>query len=218
LPKTGVREILAVLQNAIDKATSYIYIEDQTLNPTGPEWTFYIEHKALYPRISAACIRGVKVLFVTQGYSEPTSANLSMSPEIEHYFGLLQQPNFALYYVRGTKVHSKLVIIDDEFVSIGSANMWDRSMYGTESELSAAIVHPGDANSLAADLRVRLWRGHLRVQQSAIVDAELRDLGKDGRSGALGLFRAPWGTGVTFAHPDSALVEVPMPLPPPSPE
>lgn len=202
LPTTGVREILAVLENAIDKATNYIYIEDQTVNPTGTEWSFYVEHKALYPRISSACSRGVKVLFVTQGYSEPTSANLSMSPEIEYFFGPLQLANFALYYVKGTKVHSKLVIIDDEFVSIGSANLWDRSMYGTESELSSAIVHPGSANSLAADLRVRLWRGHLRVQQSATVDAELRDLS------SFGLFHAGWGKGVTFAHPDSALVGV----------
>ncbi|WP_066376326.1 phospholipase D-like domain-containing protein [Herbidospora mongoliensis] len=205
LPAEGVREILAVLTNAFDKAVDYIYIEDQTLNP-GAGIGVYSQHDALFGRIAAACGRGVKVLFITEGYSDAYAANLALSGEIYRYFFLENDKNvmdhFALYYVKDTKVHSKVVIVDDEFVAVGSANMWDRSMYGAESELNAAIVHPGGTTSLAADLRARLWRGHLRVPPSADVDAQLRD------HQAFGLFKPAWGSGVTFDCPDSALREV----------
>jgi phosphatidylserine/phosphatidylglycerophosphate/cardiolipin synthase-like enzyme len=209
LPPTGVTEIADTLQNAIAAATRYIYIEDQTLNGSRVEHV-YVRHELLYPLITAACARGVKVIFVTQGISadpEPGPAHLSMSTEIERLIlGPLtaaQRDNFALLYVEGVKVHSKVVIVDDEFVSIGSANLWDRSMNGAESELTAAMVHPGGADSLAGDLRVRLWRDHLRVAPGPVVDAELRDLSR-----SLGLFRASWGSGVSFPYPYSRLVEI----------
>jgi phosphatidylserine/phosphatidylglycerophosphate/cardiolipin synthase-like enzyme len=210
LPAEGVKEIFTALKIAIDKAERYIYVEDQTLNPAPGLPRIYERHTVLYPSISAACARGVKVLFMNEGYAGPDSpvpAYLSMSPEIEDLIldplSSAQRANFANYYVKDTKVHSKLLIVDDEFVSIGSANFWDRSMIGAESELNAMIVHPGAMNSLAADLRVRLWRQHLRVSQSTSVDVELHDLNK-----SLGLFRPSWGTGVTFPHPASALVEI----------
>jgi phosphatidylserine/phosphatidylglycerophosphate/cardiolipin synthase-like enzyme len=209
LPPEGVKEILTALKIAIDKAANYIYVEDQTLNPSGST-RLYQTHKILYPSIAAACARGVKVLFVTQGTAgapSPVPTHLLISPEIEDLIldplSTIQRANFALYYIKDVKVHSKLVIVDDEFVSIGSANFWDRSMMGTESELNAMVVHPGQANSLAADLRVYLWRHHLRVSQSPTVDAELRDLSK-----SLGFFRSTWGTGITFPHPNSGFVEI----------
>lgn len=205
LPAGGVQEILAVLQKAISAATRYIYVEDQTLNP-GSGADIYVKHKKLTPFIVDACRRGVKVIYVTDGFSgpSPVPANLNRSSAIQE--GILDQltvdqaKNFALFFVLDTKIHAKVVVVDDEFVSIGSANFWDRSMTGAESELSAAIVHAGAQNSLVADLRVQLWRDHLRVAASAAVDSELRDLGK-----SLGIFRQTWGTGVTFPHPNYAL-------------
>ena len=209
LPNQGVQEILAVLKKAISAATRYVYVEDQTLNP-GLGADVYVTHSELTPYIADACRRNVKVIYVTDGFSGPDSpvpANLTMSAvileNIINRLTLAESQNFALYYVANTKVHAKVVLIDDEFVSIGSANFWDRSMTGKESELAAAIVHTGGQNSLVADLRVRLWRGHLNVLSSAAVDSELRDL-----SMSLGIFRSAWGIGVTFAHPNSALREM----------
>jgi phosphatidylserine/phosphatidylglycerophosphate/cardiolipin synthase-like enzyme len=206
LPAGGVQEVLAVLQKAILAAERYIYVEDQTLNP-GAAAELYVTHSKLTPYILDRLGHGVKVIYVTDGFSGPDSpvpANLTMSAEILegilNKLSLDQAQNFSLHYVANTKVHAKVVMVDDEFVSIGSANFWDRSMTGAESELTAAIVHAGGQNSLVADLRVRLWRGHLRVASSAAVDSELRDLNK-----SLGIFRSDWGTGVTFAHPNSAL-------------
>ena len=206
LPAGGVQEILAVLQKAIVAATRYIYVEDQTLNP-GAGAELYVTHFKLTPYIADACRRNVKVIYVTDGYSgadSPVPAKLTMSAAIlERILNKVtgdQAQNFSLHYVANTKVHSKVVMVDDEFVSIGSANFWDRSMTGKESELTAAIVHAGGQSSLVADLRVRLWRGHLRVPSSSAVDSELRDLNK-----SLSIFRSDWGTGVTFAAPNSAL-------------
>jgi phosphatidylserine/phosphatidylglycerophosphate/cardiolipin synthase-like enzyme len=208
LPPAGIQEIQSALRQAILEATDYIYVEDQTLNRGIIEET-YIKHHILYPIISVALARGVKVIFVSQGKAGPSEMPVSFTmsnqirDEILAPLNSAQRENFALYLIADTKVHSKVVLVDDEFASIGSANFWDRSMTGTESELNAAIVHPGGQNSLIADLRVRLWRGHLRVASNAGVDAELRDLRK-----SLGIWRSTWGWGITFPHPDSALREV----------
>lgn len=207
LPSTGIREIYTAIKNAIETAKTYIYIEDQTLNPPSIH-ELYIKHRMLYPSLSKACAHGIKVIFVTQGIEAPGKPlHPSRSGEIRDFLlaplSSDQRENFALHHIKDTKVHSKLVLVDDEFVSIGSANLWDRSMTGTESELTAAIVHPGGEDSLIADLRVRLWRGHLRVPQTDSIDAELRSLSK-----SLGLFREGWGSAVTFEHPNSALVEI----------
>jgi phosphatidylserine/phosphatidylglycerophosphate/cardiolipin synthase-like enzyme len=203
LPAGGVHEVLSVLQKAIAAATRYIYVEDQTLNP-GSTASHYVKHTKLIPAIVDACRRGVKVIYVTDGTSGPDSpvpANLNRSDEVqEQILDQLtdaQKQNFALFFVLNTKIHAKVVMVDDEFVSIGSANFWDRSMTGAESELSVAMVHTG---ALVSDLRVRLWRGHLHVASSAAVDSDLGDLNK-----SLGIFRQTWGTGVTFPSPNTAL-------------
>jgi phosphatidylserine/phosphatidylglycerophosphate/cardiolipin synthase-like enzyme len=205
----GISEVSTGLTVAIDAARRYIYVEDQTLNPSLLARA-YNQHSVLFPAISAAAARGVKVVFVTQGFGFPGArgnATPGMSSEIQALIlGKLtaaQRQNFAVYYVKDTWVHSKLVLVDDEFVSIGSANFWDRSLAGDESEVNAAIVHPGGPASLVADLRVRLWREHLRVPQTDSADASLRDLDV-----SLGYFRRTWGTGTVSDIPDSALQEM----------
>lgn len=207
LPATGVQEVTKGLTNAIEAATRYVYVEDQTINSSRLS-RFYDHHDVLYPILSDACARGVKVVFVTQGFAGVNSdfdANLSFSPEIEDLIlsplSVAQQDNFALFYVRDVKVHAKLVLVDDEFVSVGSANMWDRSQVGDESELNVAAVHPGESGSLVGDLRVRLWREHFRMPADPGVTAALRNL-----NASLGCFRDSWGTGLV--RPNSALVEV----------
>ncbi|MFC5112099.1 hypothetical protein [Kibdelosporangium philippinense] len=93
-----------------------------------------------------------------------------------------QRSNVGVFYLHNTKVHSKLVMIDDEFVSIGSANAWDRSMEGDESELSVAILDPGGTRSLVADLRVKLWQEHHRLPDNQVTDTILRNLQIDSAS------------------------------------
>jgi phosphatidylserine/phosphatidylglycerophosphate/cardiolipin synthase-like enzyme len=209
LPPTGVNEITVGLSTAIHAATRYIYVEDQGVNPSAL-LSLYNAHRVLYPAFMAACATGVvKVIFVTQGYSPEgiwiSDATPDMSAEISLRIldGLTseQQKNFAMFYRKDTKVHSKLIVVDDEFVAVGSANLWDRSQLGDESEVHAAIVHPGGSASLVADLRVRLWREHFGTP--AADDAKLRDLDI-----SLGYFRDTWGSGTAGDVPASALIEI----------
>jgi phosphatidylserine/phosphatidylglycerophosphate/cardiolipin synthase-like enzyme len=195
LPEGGLQEVFALFTKAIDAASAYVYIEDQGINNSD----FFTAHLMLWPLVRGAMMRGVKVICVTGGEG---STNLTL-PQTT-WDNLLNQvsnsvrSNFVVYRVADIEVHSKVVLIDDEFVSIGSANFWDRSMDGADTELTAAIVDPG---SLVKDLRVRLWADHMRVDPgNATVKAELEDLNK-----SLGIFRPLWGTGVTFPHPDSQL-------------
>jgi phosphatidylserine/phosphatidylglycerophosphate/cardiolipin synthase-like enzyme len=55
-------------------------------------------------------------------------------------------------------IHSKLLIIDDHFVSNGSANLNMRSMQ-TDSELNILCANP----QVARSFRQRLWRQHTRA-------------------------------------------------------
>jgi phosphatidylserine/phosphatidylglycerophosphate/cardiolipin synthase-like enzyme len=57
-------------------------------------------------------------------------------------------------------VHSKVMIVDDEFTLIGSANLNQRSMTH-DSEVAVGILDAG--NNFAKELRMRLWSEHLEV-------------------------------------------------------
>jgi phosphatidylserine/phosphatidylglycerophosphate/cardiolipin synthase-like enzyme len=210
LPPTGVPEVTVGMSAAILAAQRFIYVEDQGVNPSQLA-ILYNHHRVLYPAISSACAAGVKVIFVTQGFSPEgigtSDATPNTSEEIWEWIVADlppgQQRNFVLFYRRDTKVHSKLMIVDDELVTLGSANLWDRSQLGHESEVHAAIVHPGGSSSLVADLRVRLWREHLRPPGGAADDPKLRDLDI-----SLGYFRDTWGSGKRTDIPGSTLEEM----------
>lgn len=210
LPATGVQEVFESLKAAINAAQSYIYFECQSLNPVNYIELTYQEHKKIFPLIAEACKRGVKVVFVTQGRVAPgviIPPSFTMSPEVDELIlsGLsgAERENFVSFAVGGTKVHSKLMLVDDEYASIGSANFFDRSMTGKEVELNAVIMHEGGENSLVADLRVRLWCGHLRVVNTPDVVSQLRN-----RATGFSIFRQSWGPPVTFNYPNSALFEI----------
>jgi len=195
LPPEGLQEILAVFRKALNVATRYVYIEDQGLN----SFEGFTSHILLWPLVAAAITKGVKVIGVTSGEDDD---NRVLVPSIWTVFldhvSPVVRPNFVMYRVDRMEVHSKVVLIDDEFLSIGSANFWDRSMRFQDTELTAVAV---DTGSLVKDLRVRLWADHLRVDPSdASVRAELEDLDK-----SLAIFRAAWGTGVSFPTPNSKL-------------
>lgn len=79
---------------------------------------------------------------------------------------------------RPTYVHAKVAIIDDEWLTVGSANMNNRGMI-TDSEINA-IVRDAD---LARGLRIQLWAEHLALPREqleaadpvALIDHEWKD-------------------------------------------
>jgi phosphatidylserine/phosphatidylglycerophosphate/cardiolipin synthase-like enzyme len=95
-----------------------------------------------------------------------------------------QQRNIVVSQVKHVKIHSKVTLIDDEFASVGSANMFSRSMSGVDHELNVATVTTG---TQVRDLRVKLWAEHLRSPLSQDLEDALQkqDL-------ALGIWRPEW--------------------------
>jgi phospholipase D1/2 len=69
-------------------------------------------------------------------------------------------------------VHSKILIVDDEFLTIGSANLSGRSM-GLDTECNLAIEAKGDEQISAAiaGLRNRLLAEHLARDERAVAEA-----------------------------------------------
>ena len=209
LPATGIHEVRKTFQSVLAGAQRYVYVEDQMFDATS----------SMFPALVDCCRRGVKVIAVLPGRGDPldmpgTVARV-LSPAvvsgIVDKLTAAEKGNFAVWHLDGIVVHSKLLLVDDAVMSIGSANFMDRSMeftaQGDDSECSVVAVTTG---ALAGDLRVRLWSEHLRVS-GATQQAELRDLSR-----SLGFWRPGWGSGLTFAHPESRLVFVgPTPVPAP---
>jgi phospholipase D1/2 len=67
-------------------------------------------------------------------------------------------------------IHAKTMLVDDEWVTIGSANMGDRSLL-YDTEFNIAVADP----VLARDLRLRLWREHARGPLPDLDVASLAD-------------------------------------------
>jgi phosphatidylserine/phosphatidylglycerophosphate/cardiolipin synthase-like enzyme len=143
--------------------------------------------------VRRALERGVKVILVTSGVENNAGkepANRTLNSEVRRQLleplGPVERRNLALYRVEHLTVHSKIVLIDDVFACIGSANFFSRSMSGVDHELSVATV---DAGHDVRDLRVRLWAEHLRADlDSDGVRDWLADL-----DNALGVWRPEWG-------------------------
>jgi phosphatidylserine/phosphatidylglycerophosphate/cardiolipin synthase-like enzyme len=185
---SGVGEftIWASYLNAIIQATSYIYIEDQYFMPFGFPPLFQgapgpARESDLIFQLGEAIRRSVKVLVVVPTATEEKG----LLPKFQKY-----QRDLGVEYLRsvaasvgrpdsfaiaalnnGTEdiyVHAKLMIIDDEFVLIGSANVNQKSMTH-DSELDVGIV---DADGIfAKDLRKALWAEHLSTSLTAVDDS-----------------------------------------------
>jgi phosphatidylserine/phosphatidylglycerophosphate/cardiolipin synthase-like enzyme len=68
-------------------------------------------------------------------------------------------------------IHSKLLMVDDEFVMIGSANMCQRSIANL-TELNLGVVDP--EGKLVRDLRLALWQEHLELDSpDSLLDSSL---------------------------------------------
>ena len=191
LPETGLQEVFATLVTAIAAAERYIYMEDQYLEESaGGDAAF-----ELYPHLLAAALRGVKVILVGSGTRDPEDPgwhpkpinrelNADLKAKIVDPLPPSLRPNVAVYRIEHCTVHAKLTLIDDVFANIGSANIFSRSMVGTDSEMSAAVA---TTTSLVRDLRVAVWGEHLRAPMKPALRESLEDLDL-----ALGIWRPNW--------------------------
>jgi len=184
----GVHEIYLTLVQAINAARRYVYIEDQYFR----EYPGGDRRFEMYAHLRAAAARGVKVILVGSGSRDPAESsplingtiNADLQKKVLDPLPQQLRRNVGLWRVEHLTVHSKIVIVDDRFAAVGSANLFSRSMAGVDTELTAALVSTGDA---VRDLRVRLWAEHLRAPLTDDLRKHLEDLDL-----AIGVFRPEW--------------------------
>jgi len=182
-----VREIRRLFRDAVAAAESLVYIENQ-----------YFSSQAIYEALVRRMIDRrrprLEVILVlakeANAFVEQASIGIAQAKIIRHLKQLAGEAGHALgvYYpavknAGGAEIpvyiHSKLLLVDDRFLSIGSANMNNRSM-GLDTELNVSWqARPGETQTLRSlrDVRVNLLAEHSGLSgDRASVLARMRGL------------------------------------------
>ncbi len=167
----GEKTNLCQYQTAIRAARRTIYLEHQ-----------YLDVPEIITALDDALTRGVRVVAmvpVVPVISNDPSSRAKYSDVIDRRARLARHERFTLCGmatrgIDGTRtpvyVHSKLILIDDEWASVGSCNVHHYSMHGN-GELNAAYRDPVSVRAL----RVELFREHLGSDTSGQSDTDALD-------------------------------------------
>jgi phospholipase D1/2 len=175
----AAREVEALWTDALAAARRTIYIENQYL-------TAHVFADALEPRLHEE--NGPEVVIVTPSQCTGWLEEVTMGVLRRRLLARLRAADrhgrlrvFSALLSHDTalclNVHAKVLIVDDEFVRVGSANLNNRSM-GLDSECDLAIEARGDERIRAAIRRFRadLLSEHLDVARER-VETEIEDRG-----------------------------------------
>lgn len=184
--RAGEMTVLAGLAKAIRNAECYIYIEEQFLwdceladliakqleDKPGLRLIVVLAAESEFPPLAKQYSFYLRSQFLMRVMRVKSVAEIAFGRKTRVYvYGLYQtlaRSPQAVY------VHSKLIIIDDRYVAIGSANVDTRSMR-IETELTLGIVDDlqvGNSSlngatavvcQFAKDLREQLWKEHLNL-------------------------------------------------------
>jgi phospholipase D1/2 len=174
----AVREVERLYLDMIAAARRSIYIENQYF--TAPRLA-----SALAERLSEP--NGPEVVLVlrllSHGWLEEHTMHVLRTGLIQKLVSADRHGRFRVYYphVPGlpdgwcVDVHSKLMIVDDAYLRIGSANLCNRSM-GIDTECDVLIESRGDPHvaSTIGRFRDRLVGEHLGVSPGAVAEATER--------------------------------------------
>jgi phosphatidylserine/phosphatidylglycerophosphate/cardiolipin synthase-like enzyme len=173
----GEQTIEKAYRRAIERAESYIYIEDQYLWPS-----------TLVKSLVDALKRDVHVVIVVaRDYDLPliSAVHVQMRAQVISQLRAANPTHFKVFHLQQPGggqiyVHAKTMIIDDMVAFIGSANLNHRSMTNdTELQLgildSVAIDVPMSGNRVQAskfahEYRCELWQEHLGATKAQVVD------------------------------------------------
>lgn len=168
------REVEAVLLDAIDQAQAFIYIENQ----------YFTSHRigqALIDRLGEP--DGPELVIVLprekDGWLERVTMDVLRARLIRRLQAADVFDHVRIYYpeVRGLapqmiSVHSKLVIVDNLHLNVGSANLSNRSM-GLDSELNLSLLGSDEVGRQAIDqIRHRLLAEHLGTSEARVAATE----------------------------------------------
>ncbi len=171
----GTRDIEQLYLDMIARARRYIYIENQYF--TAPRIG-----EALAARLAEP--DGPEVVLVTRLLSHGWLEEMTMHVLRTRLITTLRQADkhgrFEVYYphVEGLKegtcvdVHSKVMIVDDEWLRIGSSNISNRSM-GMDTECDVVVEAQGDTRTTQTirSFRDALLAEHAGVERASLVEA-----------------------------------------------
>lgn len=162
-----LREVEHLFVDALDAAQHLIYIETQYFSSRRIQ-------QALLARMRAPGRPPLQIVVIVneraEALKEELAVGLRQAEIVEHLRRAARDTGHALgfYYsacdgsseaFRATYIHSKLMIVDDRFLTVGSANLTNRSM-ALDSELHVSWEAVGTA---PADRRLRRAIRRLRV-------------------------------------------------------
>jgi len=162
--RRGVQEIRALYADVIARARRSLYFENQYFTST-------LVAQSLTQRLAEP--DGPEVLVVSRrnesGWLEARTMGVQRARQHTHMKAADLHGRYRMMCPDGPglsehciNVHSKVVVADDEFLSIGSANLNNRSMV-LDTECNIALVANGDASvrKAIAHVRARLIGEHL---------------------------------------------------------
>lgn len=171
-----VREVERLYADAIGAARRHIFIENQ----------YFTSHRIaelLAARLSERSGPEIVVILPkrSSGWLEQHTMDVLRARLLKRLFAADRHRRLGIFYPEHPEVlpefiniHDKVMVVDDEFLRIGSANLSNRSM-GFDSECDLAIEARGDpllSASIAA-FRSRLLAEHLETRPE-IVDQVMR--------------------------------------------
>ena len=173
----GEMTVARAHEHAVDRAQHYVYVEDQ-----------YVWPCSLVDKLEQALKRGVYVLMiVARDYDAPGLASIAkrLRHQVAERLRAAGGDRFGLFHIErqdGSQiyVHSKVVIVDDCYASIGSANFNARSLTN-DTELQIGVVDEAHLETtigrqretvcrFAHELRCALWAEHLEVSVDSLRD------------------------------------------------
>jgi phospholipase D1/2 len=172
--RQGIQEIKQLYLDAVARARRHLYLENQYFTASSIA-------EAIAVRLAEP--EGPEVALVSRNGEEGWLEEATMGVLRARVHRRLCDAGSAARYgsffprVPGLEefvnVHSKLMIVDDELVTVGSANLTNRSM-GLDTECNLAIEAAGDPRVQQAirDLRHRLLAEHLGADPATIARTE----------------------------------------------
>ena len=155
-----VQEIRRLFLDAINAAEHLIYIENQYFSSNAL-------YKALIDRMMDSRRSQLEVVLIiakdADAMVEQLSIGIVQEKLLRELQGIAAETGhaFGIYYPasvrsdgmeKATYIHTKLLLVDDRFLSVGSANMNNRSM-GLDTELNVAWEAPSAESGVASAIR-----------------------------------------------------------------
>ena len=180
----SIREIRHLFRDAIGAAERLIYIENQYFSSQAI-------HEALVRRMSDRRRSRLEIVLVlakqANAFVEQASIGIAQAKIIRHLRTLAAETGHALgiYYPASadehgketpTYIHSKLMLVDDDFLSVGSANLNNRSM-GLDTELNVSWeARQGEPQARRSIREVRV---NLLAEHTGLEGDEAAELARD---------------------------------------